>query len=410
MPSKTPGKQTAKTPFKTPGNDENNPSVFGPPKTNLKKDGKQNSEAYITPLGKLGTLIDLLQGSLNTTTGPRTRAPLGMKTTNAKVHPAFKTPAPAQKTAKPANTIKRPSTARRSAKAKIHVTQPEPIEGDVLSAGNEDNVPDIEYCPPIPVSLPDPPEDITFDDSFPYLQGPNLCRGYHEVYDIPRDKEGIPLHEREADRAYERMVSKIEDRARAELCKSTWPNEGREDDIVDAMIAAGPKRADAITVDTVRARGAVNTLSSQASKHQPGGALRDTASSMRKKQAVRKPASQSTSSNLMRHNAAVATSRTTIGYTKGRNVSSSLPNRTAKTSRTEAERPKQSQIHPLDFRKLYGEPPIGSEMWGRLRHFDLLDEESADVDDQASRIWGMDLADEEEEEIFQLPVPDEIEI
>ena len=51
LPLKTPAKQTTKAPFKTPGNDENNPRGFGGKNTILKKDGKQDKNAFVTPLG-----------------------------------------------------------------------------------------------------------------------------------------------------------------------------------------------------------------------------------------------------------------------------------------------------------------------------------------------------------------------
>lgn len=79
--------------------------------------------------------------------GPRTRAPLGVKTTNAKAR-AFQTPAPIQATVRPEKTLKKASTVRRSVKSKIRVALPEPVEADLLSKEPESDVSDIEYCPP----------------------------------------------------------------------------------------------------------------------------------------------------------------------------------------------------------------------------------------------------------------------
>lgn len=64
---KTPGQRAPKTPFKNLGNDENNPPIFGSQKTGLKalgkgvenraqpkqKDGKVESEVFVTPLGRV---------------------------------------------------------------------------------------------------------------------------------------------------------------------------------------------------------------------------------------------------------------------------------------------------------------------------------------------------------------------
>src|SRR5437868_3206962 len=106
--------------------------------------------------------------------GPRTRAPLGVKTTNAKGQ-AFQTPGPAQPTKKPDET-KRPPSTRKSIKSKIMVAPVEKAEADLLVV-EEDDVPDIEYAPPPPVELPDPPEVFEYDQSFPQFQGSNFCRG-----------------------------------------------------------------------------------------------------------------------------------------------------------------------------------------------------------------------------------------
>ena len=93
---KTPG--NLKTPFRTSKNDENKPLESKSQKTEL-RDGlsKLDKNAFATP-------------------ARRDRAPLGLKTTNAKAQP-FKTPAPLQQTAKPNHTVKRPSTNRRSARS-----------------------------------------------------------------------------------------------------------------------------------------------------------------------------------------------------------------------------------------------------------------------------------------------------
>jgi hypothetical protein len=339
-----------------------------------------------------------------------------MKTTNAKAR-AFQTPAPLQETNEPEKTLKKASTVRKSVKSKIRIAPSEPVEADILSKDDESDVPDIEYCPPPPIDLPDPPEDITYDDSFPYLRGSNLCGGYSDVYDIPRDEHGVSLRERKEEEAYAKMVQDIEDRFREEMVKP-WPmDEG--DDIVDAMIAAGPKEDvnQGSKIDTVRARGAISALSSQPSTRLPSAATRQTASSMQKKKqslsvlgARRNPPAPSNPSP-MRHSAAIAASRTTIGYSKGRSLSSVLPEKPMQGSRITSGKIDQSKIHPVEFRELYGEPPVGSKMWDRFREHGLFDDEfdeDVDEDDLAGHFWGKDVQAEEEEDIFQLPMPEEI--
>jgi hypothetical protein len=111
--AKTPSNKLPKTPFRRNQNDENNAyqSAF---KT-AKKVTLDNS-AFITPAG------------------PRNRAPLGMKTTNAKAKtPALLTTKPsAQKTLSP---------RLRRQKVKIH-------QAEALQPEQDDRVPDIEYMPP----------------------------------------------------------------------------------------------------------------------------------------------------------------------------------------------------------------------------------------------------------------------
>ena len=339
-----------------------------------------------------------------------------MKTTNAKAR-AFQTPAPPQETSKPEMTLKKTSTVRESVKSKIRIAPSEPVAVDLLSKEDDSDVPETEYCPPPPIELPDPPIDITYDDNFPYLRGDNLCRGYGDVYDIPRDEHGVSLRKRKEEEAHARMLQKIEDEFREEMAKP-WPMDN-EDDIVDAMIAAGPKKFldQGSNVDTVRARSAVSALSSQPQTRLPSAATKQTASSVQKKKpslpvlGAKKVPLQATNPSSMRHNAAVAASKTTIGYSKGRNVSSVLPEKSVQAPRGMSGKLDQSKIHPLEFRELYGEPPVGSKMWDRFREHGLFDSDSQDEEDEGNLVspwWTEGVQFDDDEEIFQLPMPDDV--
>lgn len=101
---KTPGAKPFKTPFKVPLNDENGPAVPGGGKSKLViearqdgpavKQGRLDKSAFITPFGSftyLSIATVWTPGLTGCMTGPRNRAPLGMKTTNAKTR-AFQTP------------------------------------------------------------------------------------------------------------------------------------------------------------------------------------------------------------------------------------------------------------------------------------------------------------------------------
>lgn len=75
---------------------------------------------------------------------PRTRAPLGMKTTNAKAK-GLQTPAQPLGTSKPEKTNKRGSTQKVKKIAPLQENKAE-----VHQKAPEDDVPDIEYMPPRP--------------------------------------------------------------------------------------------------------------------------------------------------------------------------------------------------------------------------------------------------------------------
>jgi hypothetical protein len=78
-------------------------------------------------------------------TGPRNRAPLGAKTTNAKAK-GLQTPAPLS-TVKPEKTNRKGSSSRKVKKV-ASVANSEQIE--LLGKPKDDDVPDIEYMPPRP--------------------------------------------------------------------------------------------------------------------------------------------------------------------------------------------------------------------------------------------------------------------
>ncbi|GAB1741503.1 hypothetical protein NU219Hw_g6732t1 [Hortaea werneckii] len=144
---KTPGAN--KTPFSKKHNDEN--ASFGAGKTGGKggDGGKADMSAFVTPAG------------------PRSRAPLGAKTTNAK---ALQTPAPGPNQEKP--SAKPTSPRLRRGKVKIHTAETDPLEV-------QDGVPDIEYMPPRGEPLPDYPDDIwPHDTTYPQFQGDNLTKGW----------------------------------------------------------------------------------------------------------------------------------------------------------------------------------------------------------------------------------------
>lgn len=84
-----------------------------------------------------------------------------------------------------------------------------------------------------------------------------------------------------------------------------------------------------------------------------------------------------TNPSPMRHNAAVAASKTTMGYSKGRATSATLrktvlPKKEVKTSSNEIP---DTSLAPAEYIRRYGVPQVGSEMWIRCRAVGCFDED-----------------------------------
>jgi hypothetical protein len=147
LAAKTPGNRAPKTPFKIPLNDEN--AAIQPGKSVLKTNGKEKAltvkkDAFVTPAGESAGLHTRRQdGRTKNPSGPRTRAPLGAKTTNARGN-AFQTPAPQSVQHSPEKSqLKTVSPRLRRAKVKIH--QAEEIKNEEVEER------EIEYMPPKPI-------------------------------------------------------------------------------------------------------------------------------------------------------------------------------------------------------------------------------------------------------------------
>ena len=136
-PPKTPGNKAPKTPFKLPLNDENGNAGFAAGKGAFKTIGKGNENAVT---GKKGGLA--VQNAFVTPVAQKSRAPLGMKTTNAKTK-GLQTPAPVKEDGLGKKTQK--SVSAR--KAKPRVSHAEMTKVEVLG-DNELEERDIEYMPP----------------------------------------------------------------------------------------------------------------------------------------------------------------------------------------------------------------------------------------------------------------------
>ena len=115
-----------------------------------------------------------------------------------------------------------------------------------------------------------------------------------------------------------------------------------------------------------------------------------------------------TNPSLMRHTAATAASRTTIGYSKGRAASATLRQTIApkKSTKSDGKDYPDTSLAPADHIKRYGQPRFGSDMWMRCKTAGCFD---ADEGPSLEEIFagdhpgGLDaLLREEAEQDFQL--------
>ena len=115
-----------------------------------------------------------------------------------------------------------------------------------------------------------------------------------------------------------------------------------------------------------------------------------------------------TNPSPMRHNAAVAASKTTMGYSKGRATSvtlrkSVLPKKDVKTGSDEVP---DTSLAPAEYIRRYGVPRLGSEMWIRCRAVGCFDENEGPSLEEVfagDHPHGLDtLLREEAEQDFQL--------
>lgn len=98
----------------------------------------------------------------------------------------------------------------------------------------------------------------------------------------------------------------------------------------------------------------------------------------------------------MRNTAASVNSRTTVGYSKGRSVSSTLREKNSQTQKSSSS----EGLSPETYMQLYGPPPLDSEMWTRCKAagcFDTPEEASYELEESLPTF-----EEDEEAQNFQL--------
>ncbi|RDW74122.1 hypothetical protein BP5796_07564 [Coleophoma crateriformis] len=312
---KTPGNRYPKTPLKIPIHDENAPVGLGG-KSVLGAKGKGlDKNAFVTPLG------------------PQTRAPLGMKTTNAKTK-AFQTPAGptvgknVDKTDQKQASARRPTPkVTRTVKLDVHGDDPDPLQDR-----------EVEYAPPKPKDLPYESEDFPNNClSYEALKPENRMRGWFDHYHNPKDEHGVPLRLRKHDEELARALREGDDRILRAIEETDWtvgdvPEtfhhikkkhsvEQRKPKIPEQP----PKRSTLVNKapGTLASRKAATALSvapkSKVIPTKPTQPKPMTSFLARAKKVAQPPAT-----STMRHTAAIAASKNTLGYTKGRTASNAV--------------------------------------------------------------------------------------
>lgn len=247
--------------------------------------------------------------------GPKNRAPLGNKATNAKAA-AFRTPAPKEDSTTKPSSIRPTSPRLRRGKVQIH-TETVP---NVLS--EDESEPDIEYMPPRSVPLPDYPDDWPHDRTYPQFQGANLTKGWWSEIDPhageTEEEQGIREQQE-----FLATLKKIEERERKQKLE--------EEEKSAASLLAAEKTQE---------------------RKMPGFAA-PTAAARARQPTAKKPLVVGNG----RHTAAKVASNTTLGYSKGRAVSAGArvplssihekPNASDKIAEKESQKPtlKTSRLH-----------------------------------------------------------------
>ncbi|MCJ1333242.1 hypothetical protein MMC10_009936 [Thelotrema lepadinum] len=423
LASKTPGNKTAKTPFKLPLNDENGIEAA---KTGLKK-SKGNDDLFTGPKKTASN-----KNAFATPVAPKTRAPLGQKTTNAKAKP-FQTPAALQLDNGLGKSKQNSVSAR---KPKLRVSHTEPVKVDVLGANVEEE-PDIEYMPPRAKDLPDYPDDIDPNINLSMFENGAMRRDFFTHLNHHKGWDGLSRVEREQirdKRALEKYEAEIEAHAaytsESDYISCFHDPECPTQDCLEAPeirrkarakydqkmadVAAHFESLPPIGLDYMKrqpvpkkqvnitkgptfeaSKRAASTLSIPKQKitviSKPPTKQSVTARLPSALVSRPKKPTQPTNPSSMRHSAAVAASNTTMGYSKGRAASASLnkarnSQSTGPTSTSNNAKPHPNTLAPEEFMKQYGEPRYLTDMWWKCRRQGLIrmpgdDEEKEEEED-----------------------------
>ncbi|KAJ5628223.1 hypothetical protein N7490_010451 [Penicillium lividum] len=373
---------------KTPGrkvrlNDENNTIAFGKQTVkgngNRLENGKPGKDAFVTPMET------------------KNRAPLGNKTTNLKAK-GLQTPAPFGGTLKPERTSRRPSTQKVKKAAPVTQQPQTKVHLDVL----HDDVADIEYMPPRARDLPDIPDDLCYDTTYPQFKPRNRALGLESVYGRQEiGSDGLTRKQRKFQEDSAKCDKMVDEMIMKQLDGVSF-NERSEDEAVKPLARvplASTTRSRGLSsnarplrsISTLRSREAAAALSAPKTRAPSARIAAASKPSMISSLLPKKKARVPTNPSPMRNTAAAMNSNTTVGYSKGRSVSSTL---------RENEVSAKTTLSPETYMHLYGPPPLGSEMWTRCKAagcFDTEDDAGQELQESLPTF-----SEDEEADNFQL--------
>ena len=347
---------------------------------------------------------------------------MGAKTTNAKAK-AFRTPAAALIENDLGKTNQRNTSVR---KAKPRVSHAEMTKLEVLGDKDELEEPEIEYMPPrakgsilirrpvnraeLALDMPDLPDDHVDLDLSMFENG-GLMKDALAYYMTRKGEDGLSHVERE-----ERRQQKLWDRADrlsdaalqrdidgeaipcthfpecpGELCKDTVQARKEAEEQyqrtvaeIEAESAPPPKKSTPSNgPPALKTKAAPATLSQPKFSALAPKATSKTgvpsAKSRLNSNLVFRPQKTGlpTNPSPMRHTAATAASKTTMGYSKGRAASATLRKTVlpAKATKTNENAIPDTEMAPADYIQRYGVPKFGSEMWIRCKNSGCFDED-----------------------------------
>lgn len=260
-------------------------------------------------------------------------------------------------------------------------------------------------------ALPDHPDDIIYDTTFPQFKGRNFARGWETLYqDNEVGPDGLTKKQREEKKASEDFDKQVEGTLKKDFDNMELlginvresPDEPCAEEISQMKMQEmqkeeGKKPEIERQNPTINSRSAAQALAFQPrtiqTRSMTGAAPKTRLPSVF---SSRKKTPPPTNPSPMRHTAAVVNSKSTIGYSAGRKVASALRGETKRDST-------DNILSPQRYIELYGEPAFGTEMWLRCKAAGCFDTERNGDDELLAEEAALPPYEEDEESAnFQL--------